>query len=131
MTQKINHGEVWLANLNPSRGKEPGKVRPVLILQDQALLDAMHPTTIIIPLTTRLIDNVSPFRVRVEPSGHLDKTSDLLIDQLRAIDNKRLIDGPLCKMEQNKLVEIYRAVNEILGISLNQSVEVDTSELID
>lgn len=120
MTQKINHGEVWLANLNPSRGKEPGEVHPVIILQNQALLDAMHPTTIIIPLTTNLIDNVSPFRVRVEKSGHLDKTSDLLIDQLRAIDNKRLIDGPLCIFGQKTLEEIYLAVNEIMGINWNQ-----------
>ena len=52
MTPAIKHGTIWLANLNPQKGTEPGKTRPVLILQDQALLDAGHPSTIIIPLTT-------------------------------------------------------------------------------
>lgn len=49
MTPAIKHGTIWLANLNPQKGTEPGKTRPVLILQDQALLDAGHPFTIIIP----------------------------------------------------------------------------------
>jgi len=47
-------GEVWLADLHPRRGTEPGKTRPVLIVQSQALLDAGHPSTLIIPLTTNL-----------------------------------------------------------------------------
>ena len=45
-------GEIRLADLNPRRGTEPGKTRPVLIVQAQALLDAGHPSTLIIPLTT-------------------------------------------------------------------------------
>lgn len=42
----IKYGEVWLANLNPRRGTESGKTRPVLIMQDQALLDVKHPSYI-------------------------------------------------------------------------------------
>ncbi|MFY9590025.1 type II toxin-antitoxin system PemK/MazF family toxin [Rickettsia endosymbiont of Halotydeus destructor] len=50
MTQKINFGEIWLADLSPKIGTEPGKVRPVLIIQNQVLLDIFHPSTLIIPL---------------------------------------------------------------------------------
>lgn len=50
-------GEIWLANLSPRHGTEPGKTRPVLIIQTQALLDAQHPSTVIIPLTTNLIED--------------------------------------------------------------------------
>ena len=46
MTRAIKHGTIWLANLNPQKGTEPGKTRPVLILQDQALLDAGHPSPV-------------------------------------------------------------------------------------
>ena len=60
MTQKIKQGEVWLANLNPSRGTEPGKCRPVLIVQSQTLLDVEHPSTLIVPLSTKLIDSLLP-----------------------------------------------------------------------
>ena len=49
MIQKLEHGAVWLADLNPRRGTEPGKTRPVLIIQSQALLDAGHPSTLINP----------------------------------------------------------------------------------
>ena len=109
-------GEIWLANLNPSRGTEPGKVRPVLLLQNQALLDAEHPSTIVIPLTTNLVDDAEPLRLRITAQGKLAKDSDLLVDQLRAIDNRRLIDGPLLRIDENLLQRVYRAINEVLGI---------------
>ncbi len=110
-----NHGEIWLANLNPGRGTEPGKIRPVLILQNQALLDAEHPSTLIIPLTTNLVDDAEPLRLRVAAQGNLDKGSDLLVDQLRAIDNKRLIEGPLLRLDDGALRQVYQAVGEVLG----------------
>ena len=113
-----NHGEVWLANLNPGRGTEPGKIRPVLILQNQALLDADHPSTLIIPLTTNLIEDAEPLRLRVSAQGGLDKDSDLLVDQLRAIDNKRLIEGPLLRLGDEVLRKLYLAVGEVLGLEL-------------
>lgn len=111
-----NHGEIWLANLNPGRGSEPGKIRPVLIIQNQALLDAGHPSTLIIPLTTNLVDDAEPLRLRVVAAGNLSKDSDLLVDQIRAIDNKRLIDGPLLRLDDNALKWIYQALGEVLGM---------------
>ena len=95
MTRKLEHGGVWLADLNPQRGTEPGKTRPVLIIQHQALLDAGHPSTLVIPLTTRLIEDAAPLRLRLSARERLERDSDLLIDQIRAIDNQRLIKGPL------------------------------------
>lgn len=111
-----NHGEIWLANLNPGRGTEAGKVRPVLIMQNQALLDADHPSTLIIPLTTNLIKDAEPLRICVVAQGALDKDSDLLVDQLRAIDNKRLIEGPLLQLDDKTLERICQAVGEVLGL---------------
>ena len=60
-----DRGEVWLADLDPRRGTEPGKTRPVLIVQSQALMQAEHPSTIVVPLTTTLIDAAEPLRVRL------------------------------------------------------------------
>jgi mRNA interferase MazF len=111
-----NHGEIWLANLNPGRGTEPGKIRPVLILQNQALLDADHPSTLIIPFTTNLIEDAEPLRLRIVAQGGLDRDSDLLVDQLRAVDNRRLIEGPLLRLDEEVLVLVYRAVSEVLGV---------------
>lgn len=90
-----------------------------MILQNQALLDADHPSTLIIPLTTNLIDDAEPLRLRVSAHGRLDKDSDLLVDQLRAIDNKRLIDGPLLRLDDDVLQQVYLAVTEVLGVEVN------------
>ena len=116
MTPVIDHGTIWLANLNPGKGTEPGKTRPVLILQDQALLDAGHPSTIIIPLTTNLIDDAEPLRVRVKAREKLAKDSDLLIDQIRAIDNRRLTAGPIAALDPELMKKIHHAVLEVTGI---------------
>lgn len=117
MPQKLKHGSVWLANLDPGRGTEPGKVRPVLLLQNQALLDAGHPSTLIIPLTTNLMADAEPLRIRIKAGEGLDKESDLLIDQIRAIDNKRLVAGPLLQLEDDLLQDVYKTVKEVAGIN--------------
>lgn len=109
-------GEVWLADLNPRHGTEPGKTRPVLVVQAQALLDADHPSTLVIPLTTRLDDDAEPLRIRIQVGGKLSKESDLLIDQLRAIDNHRLVDGPLTRLSPAQLQKVDRAVREVLDL---------------
>ena len=62
--RRVLNGEIWLANLNPGKGRELGKARPVQIMQGQALLDAKHPSTLIVPLTTQLNENAEPLRRR-------------------------------------------------------------------
>ena len=116
MTKIFNHGEIWLANLNPTKGTESGKTRPVLVLQNQTLLDIHHPSTLIIPLTTQLIDNAEPLRFRVLAQDKLEKDSDLLIEQLRAIDNVRLLTGPLMQCEPIMLKKIYSLIAEVMGM---------------
>lgn len=111
-----NRGEIWLANLNPGNGTESGKIRPVLILQNQALLDADHPSTVVIPLTTNLVEGAEPLRMRIAADGKLDKDSDLLLDQLHAIDNKRLIEGPLFLLSDETMGRVCSAVAEVLGM---------------
>ena len=111
----FNRGEIWLADLNPPHGTEPGEVRPVLIVQSQALLDAGHPSTYIVPLTTKLADDAEPLRIRVAATGRLPRDSDLLIDQVRAIDNTLLIRGPLAQLSRAAMNHVLSAVVELLG----------------
>lgn len=110
----LKQGEIWLANLNPGRGSEPGKTRPVLIVQGQALLDAEHPSTLVIPLTTNLIEDAEPLRLRVAAQGKLKHDSDLLVDQLRAIDNRRLTEGPLMRCDEKLMARVYGAIRDVL-----------------
>jgi mRNA interferase MazF len=112
-----DRGEIWLADLDPRRGTQPGKTRPVLIIQSQALLDAGHPSTLMVPLTTTLVDDAEPLRVRVPAAGRLRRESDLLIDQLRAIDNRRLIQGPLTRLPASLMDRVGRAVQDVLDLA--------------
>jgi mRNA interferase MazF len=112
----LTRGEVWLADLDPGRGTEPGKTRPVLIVQARALLDAGHPSTVIVPLTTVLVDDAEPLRIRVPAVRRLRQESDLLIDQLRAIDNRRLVDGPLAQLSSALLQRVAEAIRETLEL---------------
>jgi mRNA interferase MazF len=111
-----NRGEIWLADLNPPHGTEAGKTRPVLIIQSQALLDAEHPCTYAIPLTTRLVEDAEPLRIRVPAAGRLARDSDLLMDQLRAIDNRRLVGGPLLRLPASEMKRVGLALMEVIGM---------------
>lgn len=110
-------GEIWLADLNPGRGTDPGKTRPVLIVQAQALLDAEHPSTLVVPLTTRLVEAAEPLRVRIQASGGLKNESDALIDQVRAIDNRRLVQGPLSRLQPPQIDAVAEAVLEVFDLA--------------
>lgn len=100
---RIKQYDIWLADLSPSRGTEPGKTRPVVIVQTDLLNDT-HPSTLICPITTNVIKEAELLRVHLK-KGQLDKLSDILVDQIRAIDNKRLFKklGQLTKDQKNDL----------------------------
>lgn len=113
----LERGEVWLADLDPRRGTEPGKTRPVLVVQARSLLAAQHPSTLILPLTTHLIHDAEPLRVRIPPVGSLRQASDLLIDQLRSIDNRRLVKGPLARLPRSLMTRVGQAIREVLDLA--------------
>ena len=85
---KINQYDIWLADLNPRVGTEPGKTRPVVVVQTD-LLNDFHPSTLICPVTSKVKKEIHLLRVHLK-KGELDKSSDILVDQIRAIDNVRL-----------------------------------------
>jgi mRNA interferase MazF len=114
----LKRGEIWRADLNPRQGTEPGKTRPVLIIQSQALLNAGHPSTLVIPLTTKLVDAAEPLRIRIPAAGRLPRPSDLLMDQMRAIDNGRLVKGPLLRLSNVQMKQIGSAFLELIGIEI-------------
>jgi mRNA interferase MazF len=84
--------EIWLADLNPQIGTEPGKTRPVLVVQTNLLNKVSHPSTVICPITTNIEMQSEILRVHLKKGeANIAEHSDIMIDQIRAIDNKRLI----------------------------------------
>jgi mRNA interferase MazF len=90
----------------------------VLVVQDQALLDAGHPSTLIVPLTTNVIKNTEPLRIHVPASSGIKKSSDLLIDQIRAIDNRRFIKGPVGRLPAAIMKRVDDAICEVMGLQM-------------
>ena len=86
---KLKHGVLYMANLNPRQGTEAGKVRPVLVIQTDLLNEENHPSTWVLPCTTR-ITGESILRVSL-PKGIAGnpKNCEVMIDQSRSIDNQR------------------------------------------
>jgi mRNA interferase MazF len=110
---KIKQFEIWLANLNPAKGTEPAKVRPVVIVQTD-LLNESHPSVIICPLTTNVLPESELLRVHLD-KGQLEVLSDILVDQIRAIDKKRLISklGELTRIQADRLGENIKIVLDL------------------
>jgi mRNA interferase MazF len=87
----IKQFEIWIADLNPQIGTEPGKTRPVLVIQTNLLNKIPHPSTIVCPITTNVKKDSEILRVHLKKgTGNLQQECDIMIDQIRAIDNKRL-----------------------------------------
>ncbi len=89
---KINQFEIWVADLSPQIGTEPGKTRPVVIVQTDLLNKIPHPSTIICPITTKVETKSEILRIHLKKGeGNVLQDCDIMMDQLRAIDNKRLV----------------------------------------
>lgn len=112
---EIRYGHLFLADLNPRRGTEPGKLRPVVVVQTDSLNEVGHPSTWVLPCTTRLTGD-SILRV-VLPKGIAgnDRDCEIMVDQSRAIDNRRFKKhlGVLPRPILRELKEKLRAVAEL------------------
>lgn len=89
---QIKRFEIWIADLNPQIGTEPGKTRPILVVQTNLLNKLPHSSTIVCPITTNTQKETEILRVHIKKgTSNLKENCDIMIDQVRAIDNKRLI----------------------------------------
>jgi mRNA interferase MazF len=112
---QINQFEIWIADLNPQIGTEAGKTRPVLVVQTNLLNKVKHPSTIVCPITTNIQIDAEILRVHLKKgTANLHESCDVIIDQLRAIDNKRLL-----RKVGNLPSELIPIIKENLAIILD------------
>ncbi len=112
---KIKQFDIWIANLEPQLGTETGKVRPVLIVQTN-LLNNEHPSIVVCPITTNIQKESDILRVHIRKGiSNIKVESDVMIDQLRAIDKRRLVNkiGELPKELQKGIKENIKIILDI------------------
>ena len=111
----IKRGEIFLANLEPAKGSEQGGVRPGLIIQND-ISNKHSPVTIIAAITSKIFEKEYSTNIFIskEDSG-LDKDSNILLNQIRTLDNSRLIKkiGLLDNFTMNK---VDRAIKVSLSL---------------
>lgn len=105
-------GDICLVNFNPTKGKEIGKLRSAIIIsktQDNQMLD----TVIVIPLSTCLVDEAWPYRIRIDKRERLERNSDACIYEIRALSKIRVKDK-LATVSNDELVLIKQAITDVL-----------------
>jgi len=115
MMVEIKRGDIWLVNLDPTIGHEIKKSRPAVIIQND-LGNKYSPITIIAPITSQRIEKVYPIEVILaKKSSGLEKISKVLLNQIRAIDKKRLIKR-LGNADYETMAKVDNSIKISLGL---------------
>lgn len=105
-----------MGNLNPNRGAEIGKVRPVLVVQADTLSSDVSDTVVVLPLTRQIRRDVQHLRIDVPARGRLLQDSQVMVDQPRTLDRQRVGDGPLAVLSADEMLRIERTLKVVLGV---------------
>ncbi len=112
----IQRGQIWIANLNPNRGNEVGKIRPVLIIQGNWLNAVQARTAVVLPLTSQVRPNAEPLRVTIGARGGLKANSQIIVEQPRTLDRTRLGDGPVAELSDAEMAQVEKSLLAVLGM---------------
>jgi mRNA interferase MazF len=112
----VKRGEIWVGNLNPNCGAEVGKIRPVLIVQEDHLTEAGLPTVVVLPLTTQVRPGLQHLRVLIRARDRLQQDCQVMVDQPRTLDRTRLGEGPLAVLTPAELAQVNQALQVLLGL---------------
>jgi mRNA interferase MazF len=108
---------LYTVDLEPRVGTKPGKQRPCLVIQPTDFAEAGLKSTVVLPLTSKIIgEDAFPLRIHI-PSGigGLLQPSDLLIDQILAWDNS-LFRQELGVLPEHLIEEVKTALRDFLDL---------------
>lgn len=115
----MSRGDIYIADLDPSRGSEQAGIRPVIVVQRETI-DRFTQTVVIVPLTSNLRRANIPGTITITAEeGGLTQESVALCYQISVIDRQRLI------RQLGKLSSLYvQQLNEALiyTLKLDESI---------
>jgi mRNA interferase MazF len=114
---QVKRGDIHYANLDPVVGRETGKTRPVLVIQND-IGNMYSPTTIVAIITEYSEKKASyPVCVAIKKGNALKKDSIVNLSQIRTIDKKRLITPKLATLSEDSIKKVDDALKKSLALS--------------
>lgn len=110
--KKIKQAEIWLTNLNPSKGREQAGVRPVVVISGNLMNEHLD-VVITCPLTCKIKNYKGNVVLKPNAENGLSKTSEILTFHLRSMSKDRLIEK-MGAISPTQLKEIKECLNDIL-----------------
>lgn len=112
----IKRGEIYLAALDPTIGREIAKTRPVLIVSND-INNRYSATITVLPITSKNLQKSYPFEtILPKGSGNLPKESKAKADQVRTLDKRRLIKL-IGMLNDDVMTKIETALKLHLGLA--------------
>jgi mRNA interferase MazF len=112
----LTRGGIFLAKLDPSKAAEIGKIRPVVILTSQAILDITPPTLFICPLSSQSQPAFSSLHVELASRDNLEVTSYALVEHCRSISIQRIIYPRLAQLTSSEIRLILHRLQRLIGL---------------
>lgn len=126
LMMNIKKGEIYLANLGDVKHADIGKIRPVLIFQNNNLNrmieDGLYNDVIIIPFSSQI--KQSDFTYTLKKRDKLEKDSTILCNAIKMISTKRLLlsKGLLTSLKSNELREIESRIALVLDMNYGKQI---------
>ena len=112
----MKRGEIWIALLDPKKGTEVGKQRPVLIVQTDLLSQVGHPTVLVLPMSSQK-QNENVLRYKIENAAFHSGVGYALVDQIRAIDGQARLKKKIGEIQISELKDIGLLLKQVLDLS--------------
>ena len=112
----MKRGEIWVGNLNPSRGREIGKARTVLVIQSDELSEDITPMVVILPLSTQIYPTFKRWRLTIPARDRLLKPCQVVTDQPRTLDRDRFGEGPLATLTAEEMAAVEKSLLAVMGM---------------
>lgn len=113
---EYKRGDIVLVNFNPQKkSEEISKIRPAIIISDTQLNEILDLVSVI-ALTTNLIDDAEPLRIRISKKEYLKQDSDAMVEQLRSVSKSR-IGEKIASLDENELLKIEYGIKAMLALN--------------
>lgn len=110
-----NRGEIWWADLDPSKGHEQGGRRPVLVVSTTYFNSGPADLVLVIPLTRT--DRRIPIHVPIQPpEGGVSARSLILCDALRSVSKERLGERPLGSVSNQTMQRVETVLRLLMEL---------------